>query len=443
MAVGIIWDAQPRQSVFLNRTEEEVLFGGSAGGGKTDGLLAFIIRRAVVYSYSKHLFLRRTFADLSKAGAAIDRSKELLSSSAHWDDQKHRWTFSNGSVFEFGYLDREDDKYNYQGAQFDSLAFDEAGLFTGTQYLYMISRCRSTVAGIIPLIRLGSNPGGVGHAFLKARFITPASPETTFEIPKEPGQTRQRFGCFIPSRLSDNQILIQRDPGYWDRLMSLPEDERRALAYGDWDVFAGQYFKEWRYNKHVIDPFDIPRHWRKWGGLDWGFAKPLSFGVYTQDPDTDRIYRVRELYRSEMRDSEAIELIKATIAGDTLDAIYADPSMWQRKSSDDSLSTAERYTNANLMLIPANNDRLQGWRRVRDLLADGKDELPMFQVFSNCRAFIKTFPNLIYDHNRAEDLDTDTEDHAADECRYALISRMSTNRKTDVIVRKKSAWEYL
>jgi hypothetical protein len=419
----IVWQAQPRQRRFLLCGEDEVLYGGAAGGGKSDSLLIFSIMRRVQFPGSKGLFLRRTFADLSKAGAAIDRSKELLTSIAHWDEQKHRWTFANGGLIEFGYLDHEDDKYHYQGSQFDDICWDELTQFTESQYLYLLSRCRATVDGIKPLIRSATNPGGVGHAWVKRRYVEPATPETPFDLPKSDGQTRRRRAVFIPAKLQDNAVLMQRDPDYWERLMDLPEDDRRALAYGDWDVFAGMYFTEWRRDRHVIPPFGPPAHWRKWGGLDWGHAKPLSFGLYTQDPDTMRIFRIRELYREGLRDSEAVALIKATIAGERVDAIYADPSMWQKRSNDDALSTAEVYMGQGLPLQPGNNDRLQGWRRMRELMGDGKDGVPMLQATSNCLHFIRTLPGLVHDQHRPEDVDTDGEDHTADECRYAVLAR--------------------
>jgi phage terminase large subunit len=404
---------------FLQRQEDEVLYGGAAGGGKTDSLLIYSIRRRVRYPGSKGLFLRRTYADLSKAGAALDRSRELLTGVAEYNSGNHRWTFANGSLLEFGYLDHDGDKYKYQGSQYDDVCWDELTQFTESQYLYLLSRCRATVDGIKPRIRAATNPGGVGHQWVKRRFIDGKQPEQAFLL--ENGRT----GAFIPAKLQDNQILMQRDPGYWLKLMALSEDDRRALAYGDWDVFAGQYFKEWRRDAHVVDPFTPPTHWRKWCGFDWGYAKPLSFGVYTQDPDTMRIFRIRELYAAELRDSEAIARIKAIIGTDRIDAIYADPSIWQRKSDDrvDSLSTAEIYVAAGLPMQPANNDRLQGWRRLRDLLADGKDGKPMFQVTANCTEFIRTLPGLVYDQAKPEDLDSDGEDHAADECRYALMAR--------------------
>ena len=413
----IVWQAQPRQAAFINRPEDEVLYGGAAGGGKTDSLLAYSIARRQRYPGSNGLFLRRTYADLSKAGAALDRSRDLLSGVAHYDSQSHRWTFANNSIMEFGYLDRDDDKYKYQGSQYDDIVWDELTQFAESQYLYLMSRCRATVDNIIPRVRAASNPGGIGHQWVKTRFIDGRQPERTFTL------DNNRTAVFIPAKLQDNQILMQRDPSYWDKLMALPEDDKRALAYGDWDVFAGQYFREWRRDRHVIDPFTPPAHWRRWGALDWGFAQPLSFAVYSQDPDTMRIYRLREMYATELRDTEAIERIRSVVGNDRLDAIYADPSMWQRRSTDNALSTADIYVRGGLSLQPANNDRLNGWRRVRELLADGRDGKPLLQVCANCAEMIRTLPGLVYDKLHPEDLDTDGEDHAADELRYAVMAR--------------------
>lgn len=416
------WEPFERQQKAIDAFLQGVfwlVYGGAAGSGKSDLLRNLGVAYCRQYAGVKATLMRRTYKELE--GNHLFQVMSLPRSFGEFRKSEGRFSFTNGACLQLGYADDESGLMRWQGQENQLLLIDESTQFPFHWIQFLSTWVRTAQKGVPTAIIMATNPGGIGHAETKRYFVRAAPPEAIFEAIIEKTKLP---AVFIPSRVTDNLPLMESDPGYLERLNALPEAKRRALRDGDWDVFEGQFFCEWRSDKHVILPFTVPQHWRKWGGLDWGFAKPLSFGIYTQDSDTSRIFRVRELYQTELRDGEAVERIRAIMGTDQLDVIWADPSMWIRRPEDTgAISTAGKYIAAGLPLQPANNDRVPGWGHVRDFLADGKDGIPMFQVTSNCIHFIETFPSLVYDRHRDEDIDSDGNDHCADECRYALISR--------------------
>jgi hypothetical protein len=427
------WEAQPRQAKFLLNVldpdgPDEILYGGAAGGGKTESLLIACIVWCQKYPGTWVLFLRRTYPELE--AKPIPRSKELIPRRvAQYQEVKHRWTFANGSVLQFGSLDKSGDEYKYQGAEFSLIAFDELTHFQEGQYLYLLSRNRTTNPEIRPKVIAATNPGGPGHAWVKARWIDPAKPETVWEAPQTPEQAAAglppRKRCFIPARVQDNQILCRADPGYVARLMELPEAERRALLDGDWDVFAGQVFKEFRRDVHVIDPFPIPPEWRRWRALDFGYTNPACVLWLALGPD-ETVYVYRELYVTGMKASELAQKVVELSRGEHITLTMADPAVFAKTGHEG--ESIERTLRENgLPVQKADNDRLAGKQRVHDYLTvfDGWDGKPTsrLKIFSTCTNLIRTLPQLVYDQNRPEDVDTDCEDHAYDALRYALMNR--------------------
>ena len=265
----IIWAPQPRQLAFMRRLEDEALYGGSAGGGKSDCALAEALRQVEIPHY-RGLILRKTYPQLSEL---VDRSGELYKSAipgARFNDSKHCWIFPSGAKIYFGSLQYDKDKTNYQGKRYDFIDFDELTQFTYSEYSYLFSRNRPNGPGTRCYMRAQANPGGIGHGWVKERFITPAPPMTTIwetvkiRFPDGHEEERKRSRIFVPSTVFDNEILLRNDPEYLTRLAALPEKEKNALLYGDWNSFSGQVFSEWlddpdryhdRYNTHVIQPF--------------------------------------------------------------------------------------------------------------------------------------------------------------------------------------------
>lgn len=286
----------PKQKKFIDCDCDEVLFGGAAGGGKSYGQLIDALLFALKYKGSRQLILRRTFPELERS--LILNSLSLFPREiASYSVSAKKWTFRGGSVIEFGFCDGEKDVFRYQGAEYDIVRFDELTHFTETQYSYLISRIRGT-NGFPKQIKSTANPGGVGHSWVKARFIEGKSAD------KIHIDEHGRSIIFIPSFVGENTFLTEADPDYIKRLEQLPEKEKKALLYGDWDIFSGQVFTEWRNNpegyasrkfSHVITPFEIPREWRRYRAFDFGYSKPFAVLWFAVDHD-GRAFCYRELY---------------------------------------------------------------------------------------------------------------------------------------------------
>ena len=444
MANNIIWQPQPQQKKFMERPEFECLYGGAAGGGKSDALVAEALRQIHIPHY-KGLILRRTYPQLSEL---IDKSLLLYKRAvpgAAYNTTTHTWTFPTGAKIVFGSMNRKQDRINYQGKAYDFVGFDELTHFDNDEYTYLYSRARPNGPGTRVYIRATTNPGGRGHGWVKERFITAAPPLTpisqavTIKTPDGGSIEVMRKRIFVPATVFDNQKLLDNDPGYIATLGMMPEAEKRALLYGDWDSFSGQVFTEFRndpehyadrLHTHVIDPFEIPGHWPIYRSFDWGYAKPFSCGWYAVDNER-RIYRIRELYgctgtpdtgvKWEVGQvAEAIREIEDSdifLKGKHIHGI-ADPAIWQVDGKAKGKSIADIFAGYRIWLDKGDHTRIPGKMQCHYRLRFDDRGVPMFYVFNTCKHFIRTIPNLIYSETDPEDVDTTCEDHIYDEWRY-------------------------
>ena len=312
----------------------------------------------------------------------------------------------------------------------------------------MFSRNRPSGPGTRVYIRATTNPGGIGHGWVKERFITPAPPltpiveEVEVQGPRGLGKLR-RSRIFVPSTVFDNQELLRNAPEYLANLAMLPENERMALLYGSWDSFDGQVFREWRNDPahyadqrwtHVIDPFPIPGHWRIHRGFDFGYARPFAVGWFAVDED-GRVYHIKEFYGCTGVPNEGIRMHPGEIAreirrmesedpmlrGKVITGI-ADPSIFDESRGESVARMMERSPNF-IYWQGGDNTRLAGKMQVHNRLAFDGEGRPMLQIFSTCKNCIRTLPALVYDARRPEDIDTQGEDHIYDMLRYVLMER--------------------
>ena len=391
------------------------------------------------------LILRKTYPELTEL---VDKSRRYyprVCPNARWSETRHEWAFPSGAKIYFGAMQYPNDRFKYQGRAFDYIAFDELTHFTFEEYAYLLSRNRASGPGARVYMRATANPGGVGHNWVKARFLTPAPPLTTFyessalRRPDGREETVRRSRIFVPSTVFDNQILLENDPAYAARLAALPDAEKRALLYGDWDAFAGQVFAEWRNDPaqyaggkgtHVIAPFAIPKDWTMVRGFDFGYSRPFSVGWWAVDRDR-RLYRVRELYGSTgvpnqglkwepariAREIRAIERDDPNLKGRRVRGI-ADPSIFDESRGE---SVAQMMEREGVYFEPGDNARMAGKMQLHHRLAFDAQGVPGLYVFHTCAHFIRTVPALVYSRSNVEDVDTAMEDHIYDEARYVAM----------------------
>lgn len=441
----ILWRPQKKQAEFMARGEYEALYGGAAGGGKSEALIVEALRQVHIPHY-KGLIIRKTYPQLTEL---VEKSKKYYPRAcpgARYNETKHVWSFKSGAKIYFGSMQYAKDREQYQGKAYDFIGFDELTHFTWDEYSYLFSRNRPSGPGTRVYIRATANPGGVGHGWVKERFITPTPPMTPqteeYSVITPSGEEKifKRSRIFVPSTVFDNKELLRCEPDYLANLSMLPEAEKKALLYGDWDSFSGQVFTEWRNDSahyedraytHVIFPFKIPETWRIYRGFDWGYTKPFSVGWYAVDHDR-RIYRIRELYGctgvpnegvrwEPERLAEEIKRIEAedeNLAGRVITGI-ADPAIFSDDRGAGS-SVAAMMERRQVYFESGRHNRIAGKMQVHNRLKFDERGVPMLYIFSTCRNFIRTVPALCYSSADPEDVDTSQEDHIYDELRYIL-----------------------
>lgn len=416
----------PSQERLLNAIPhyKYILFGGAAGPGKS-----YILRWAAVESllrwYSQGLHGVRVGLFCEDYPSLKDRQVTRIAHDFPLWLGGVRESKTDGYAFhlreEWGAgiiaLRNLDDPAKYASAEFAAIFVDE--LTKNPRQTFDDLRFRLRWPGIehSPFVA-ASNPGSKGHAWVKKLWID--RDFTGDDIRLDP----EDF-LFIPAKAGENPYLSQ---SYWDTLNSLPEAMRRAMLEGDWRVFAGQVFAEWRDYLHVCQPFSIPADWTRWVAIDYGYSNPFCALWFARTPERDRIYIYRELYASGWRAREQAKRVNAASAGERTWLYAADPSMWQKREGVTGDCLAKEYEAEGIRLVRANNDRLAGLNAVHEALSwkelPNRQQLraPRLQVFSTCTNTVRTLPALPYDNIRVEDVDTDAEDHPYDALRYGLMA---------------------
>ena len=455
--IPIAWAPQAGpQKALIDCPFREVFYGGARGGGKTDGVLGkWAIKEALYGDKFNAIMFRRTTVSSEDA---IERSKQIYGAiGGKFNESKYIWTMPNGGKISFRYLDNVSDAEEYQGRNVTDAWVEEVGQYAHSEAIDKLFGVLRSAHGLPTQLILTGNPGGVGQHWIAARYHLipfPEGPAVYSRQVKVRDQLRTHEYAVIPSRIDDNRILLENDPDYLTNLGLVGSEELvRAWLEGDWTAIEGAFLDGWS-NRNIVKPFKLPDYWTKERSFDWGYAAPFSVGWWAVASDEyetpegiiiprDAIVRYREWYGAK-GPNKGIRMEAEDIAQGILEREEeevkqfgpADPSIF---SGDRGPSIQERMLKEGVKWSKADNRRvgikgmMGGWDQLRQRIrssAKRDDEIitfpPMLYVFSTCKDFIRTVPVLQHDEKRPEDLDTDGEDHAADDTRYYCMSRPIT-----------------
>lgn len=434
-----------KQYKFLCAEEKHIGFGGARGGGKSWSVRTKAKILAAVYKGIKILIVRRTFPEL--INNHVNPLLGELYGIAKYNKTDKVFTFRNGSTIKFGYCNNDRDLEQYQGAEYDVIFLDEA---TQLQEMWIkkITACLRGVNNFPKRIYYTCNPGGVSHGYFKRLFI-----DRKYEEGENPDDYR-----FIQSLVTDNKALMESQPDYIKQLEALPPKLRKAWLEGDWDIFEGQFFEDFRTTPdhrlcadagitqeealeqrrftHVIKPFDLKKgECRRWAivrSYDFGYAKPFSCAWWAIDFE-GTLYRILELYgctktpnegvkwspEEQFKKIREIENTHPWLKGRDITGV-ADPAIWDASRGESIADTAMKY---GIYFTPGDHERIPGWMQMHYRFQFDANGYPRMYIFENCKGFIRTIPEMMYSETKPEDLDTSLEDHIADEARYMCMSR--------------------
>ena len=441
----VLWSPQPGpQTLLVQCPIFEVFYGGARGGGKTDGSIGDWLIHAEAYGEAAvGLFVRRKLVQLREV---IARTKQLFFKiGAKYVDQKKEWIFPNGARLIFAYLERDSDAEEYQGHSYTRVYIEEATNFPSQDPIAKMRATLRSAAGVPCGMRLTGNPGGPGHHWVKERYISHGPfnvvrEKEVFDLGDGKKIEAEMERVFIPAKLSDNPLLLQNDPNY---LMRLRQSGSAALVKawleGLWDEIEGTFYSEFSEALHVVrTPFDIPKYLTRFRAMDWGSARPFSIGWYAiadgssvlKTPSGEpmprgALYKYSEWYGMEPgQPNKGLKLnaslvARGVLARETSKPAYgvADPSIFANNGGP---SIGEMMMVEGCFWLRADNARQAGHEQVRKRLAA---QPPLLYFHEDCEDTIRTLPTLQHDEKDVEDLDTESEDHAADETRYACMSR--------------------
>lgn len=395
----------------------ELFYGGARGGGKSEVGRAWLTID-LEHPNFRGLVIRKNSTDLADW---VDKAKQLYGPmGAKFVGNPVEIRFPWGARISCGHLSDDSAYEKYQGQEYHRINIEElTQIPTEELYLKLLSSCRSTIPELKPRVFCSGNPGGVGHAWVKKRFVDVAEPMTKYVDP-----ITGRGRVFIPATVDDNPLLLASDPSYIRFLDGLPDKLRRAWRDGNWDVFEGQYFEEWDSSKHTIDPFDIPPTWRRYRAYDHGRSAPACCLWFAVDYD-GRVWCYRELYVKGLNADEIAQRIVSMSGYEQYEYSVADPAIFAKTGMIDQSggeTIAAVFARHGVTFQPASNRRIDGWQVLHKYLYWTKDKDASLVFFRTCENAIRTIPLLQYDDRKAEDVNTTQEDHAADAVRYMLTA---------------------
>lgn len=461
-------EPNPRQKLFLMDKHKYIAFGGARGGGKSWSVRTKAILLSLNFPGIKILIMRKTYPEL-KANH-IDQLRGMIGSAAVYNATEKEFKFLNGSriILRSAQNDKETDKI--QGTEADVIFIDEATHFTKEQF-DKITACLRGVNAFPKRIYLTCNPGGPGHTWVKRLFI-----DRKYNATEDPEDY-----SFLKSLVQDNKALLTQDPDYIKQLEALPPKLRKAWLEGDWNIFEGQFFSEFREQPyagdleeagiseaeairqrrftHVIDDFEVPRDWTIYRSFDFGFSKPFSCDWWAIDYE-GRAYLIHQFYGCSGQANEgmklephrlfdeihSIEMSHKWLRGKSIQGV-ADPAIWDASHGESIADVADKHF---VHFVPGDNSRIAGWMQCHYRLAFDEEGYPMVYFFRSCEHAIRTLPLLQYSETKPEDLDTTQEDHFADSFRYFAMERpitpqhkaMPKEYRDDPLDLRKDRWGY-
>jgi len=442
---------QPAQVPYITSPADITVFGGARGGGKTFGSLGDWWLHAEAYGQrARGLMVRKRRADLKDT---IDIAADLFGNAAKWlKEPEAVFQFTNGARLYMAYLENERDAQAYQGWSLTRVYLEEITQFLSLDPMMKLLATLRSPHGIRCQMKATCNPGGPSHFAVKSMFID-HGPNTIIRDP-ESGLTR----IFIPSRVQDNPKLLENDPGYINRLKGVGSPQLvKAWLEGDWDVIEGAFFPEYARAKHVIPGFPVPPAWIKFRSMDWGSARPFSVGWWTVVQDAfeheghfiprGAMVRYREWYGAKPGFGNEGLKMSAEEVGKGIVARETDPTSSKREyvaygvldpaayavvsgpSIGETLGRMGAHFRRADNIRVSRDKKMGGWDQLRMRLKGDADGHPMIYFMDHCPDIIRTLPMMIHDESNPEDLDSDMEDHAVDEVRYACMSRPYLARK--------------
>lgn len=436
----VIWKPQPGpQTSLLQCPVFEVFYGGARGGGKTESSIGDWLQHSGMYGENAiGIFFRRKLTQLAEV---IARTKQIFPKiGGKYNEQKKEWVMGNGARLKFAYLEKDSDAEEYQGHNYTRVYIEEVTNFPNPDPINKLRATLRSGAGVPCGMRLTGNPGGPGHNWVKERYINPAPAGYTLitescEVEID-GVIRlvSLDRVFIPSKLKDNRLLLNNDPTYVLRLrQSGSEALVKAWLEGDWNIIDGAFFTEFT-KLHVLESrwqSRIPPSTQRFRAFDWGSAKPFSVGWYAISDGTwglpfGALYRYREWYGS-VGPNKGLKMTADLVAqgivererGEIIRYGVSDPAIFIRNGGPSIMETMAIH---KCMWRRGDNKRIPGWQQLRQRLV-GENGEPMLYFDETCDQGMQQITTIQHDENDPEDIDTDAEEHALDEIRYAVMSR--------------------
>lgn len=421
----------PKISDYIKPTEKQkgalryigkgyrIFYGGARGGGKSWLSLAAAVLCSLQYPGLKTVCLKKTYPELEDVfiNNLRDKYPEEIFGYKYKDKTKTA-TFSNGSRIIFKAAEHPSDAQKIHGLEYQLMIIDEANNYPEiTIHKFSGSLRNAGVANFVPTLLMTGNPGGFADLYFKTRFINP-----DYKYWTENEQKYKDRYIFVSAMVEDNPYI---NPEYIEWLDELPEGLRQAWRFGSWTTFQGQFFEEWNENIHVVEDFTPPKDWERKGGIDLGFTKehPTVVLWAAQNPKTDEVVVYKE-YVAHGPIEKYVADIKDINEKEQCSIFYADPSMWNtaiRKNYGEE-SPARMFLTEGIVVVPANNKRVNGWRIVKQWMHWSSKRRPKLTITRDCLHTIKTIPINKYNEalKNTEDLDTKGPDDAADALRYLL-----------------------